>query len=568
MVEALTKLGEAARRAREYISPWAYLSPSDVASNLPGGGIPAAVEPYKQGLQKTAEATQAFREGRWGDAARWYGSGMLDTATAGLSALPEGGAMAKLAMAMVPAFHGSKMKGLTEIAPSPRGALGPGAYFTPNENIARQYAGPEGQIYGTKIDDATIFQGIRSQDSSVNPYQVWRDQTAKLVDAAEPEMKQAVADLASRMDPNDGYPFWVRLAQLYKSEDGAQSLLKRAGFKGISGVADGPEIAMFDSVPLQSKSGLTEPEGAMQKLSGIRAFHGSPHDFDRFDMSKIGTGEGAQAYGHGLYFAEAEDVAKGYRQRLAGPASVAVSGSTQQPFADLADATKRFIADNPAGHPVMDRTRQDIGSSVAKWLGEEAGGGPSAAPMIAKLVQEYPEEVRPQVQQWADEIVGHLRPMMKVEQPGRMYEVRINADPEHFLDWDKPLSEQPVPVRNAIDKIYGVEPDEAAQLADPMFQKTGQGIYQMLLDSYGRVGGTYNKGNEGVTSAFREAGIHGIKYLDAGSRGAGDGTRNYVVFDDKLVEIIRKYGWAPGMAIPAAMALEMQQAQEQSAPQM
>ena len=38
--------------------------------------------------------------------------------------------------------------------------------------------------------------------------------------------------------------------------------------------------------------------------SGIRAYHGSPYDFDRFDMSKIGTGEGAQSYGHGIYLAE------------------------------------------------------------------------------------------------------------------------------------------------------------------------------------------------------------------------------------------------------------------------
>ena len=37
---------------------------------------------------------------------------------------------------------------------------------------------------------------------------------------------------------------------------------------------------------------------------GIKAYHSSPHDFDRFDLSKIGTGEGAQVYGHGLYFAE------------------------------------------------------------------------------------------------------------------------------------------------------------------------------------------------------------------------------------------------------------------------
>ena len=37
-----------------------------------------------------------------------------------------------------------------------------------------------------------------------------------------------------------------------------------------------------------------------QAPKGIRAYHGSPHDFDRFDMSKIGTGEGAQAYGLSL----------------------------------------------------------------------------------------------------------------------------------------------------------------------------------------------------------------------------------------------------------------------------
>ncbi len=58
-------------------------------------------------------------------------------------------------------------------------------------------------------------------------------------------------------------------------------------------------------------------EGATGGLSDfITAYHGSPHDFDRFDLSKIGTGEGAQAYGHGLYFAENEGVAKGYRDTL------------------------------------------------------------------------------------------------------------------------------------------------------------------------------------------------------------------------------------------------------------
>ena len=47
---------------------------------------------------------------------------------------------------------------------------------------------------------------------------------------------------------------------------------------------------------------------------GAIVYHGSPHKFDRFDASKIGTGEGAQAYGHGLYLAESPDVAQSYKQ--------------------------------------------------------------------------------------------------------------------------------------------------------------------------------------------------------------------------------------------------------------
>src|SRR5262245_55578129 len=52
------------------------------------------------------------------------------------------------------------------------------------------------------------------------------------------------------------------------------------------------------------------------EATGIRAFHGSPKKFDKFDVTKIGEGQGAQSYGHGLYFAGNEDVAKSYRDSL------------------------------------------------------------------------------------------------------------------------------------------------------------------------------------------------------------------------------------------------------------
>jgi len=56
---------------------------------------------------------------------------------------------------------------------------------------------------------------------------------------------------------------------------------------------------------------------APDTLPVIFAYHGSPHDFNDFKLDKIGTGEGAQAYGHGLYFAENPATAISYREALA-----------------------------------------------------------------------------------------------------------------------------------------------------------------------------------------------------------------------------------------------------------
>src|SRR4030095_5667329 len=64
--------------------------------------------------------------------------------------------------------------------------------------------------------------------------------------------------------------------------------------------------------PFGRQVGKTALELLKDEFGGIKAYHGSPYDFERFDPSRIGTGEGAQAYGHGLYFAEAEPVAESY----------------------------------------------------------------------------------------------------------------------------------------------------------------------------------------------------------------------------------------------------------------
>lgn len=54
-----------------------------------------------------------------------------------------------------------------------------------------------------------------------------------------------------------------------------------------------------------------------------------------------------------------------------------------------------------------------------------------------------------------------------------------------------------------------------------------------------------------ATNALQDAGIPGIRYLDQGSRSAGEGSRNFVVFDDNIIDILKKYGIVPGMAAGA-----------------
>ncbi len=234
---------------------------------------------------------------------------------------------------------------------------------------------------------------------------------------------------------------------------------------------------------------------------GIRAYHGSPHDFDRFDLSKIGTGEGAQAYGHGLYFAEKESVAKSYRDSLAK-----VVGDPQ-----LSPAARDLIIDQ---------------------------GGLDQAIAKAKTLTGRLSSLGPELENYQAYMIGKAP-------GGRMYEVNINAKPEQFLDWDKKVRDMPNELQANLSKLgWNVQgPDQGL---------VGSQIINRGIDAGGATA---------ASRTMNEAGIPGIKYLDQGSRSAGEGSRNYVVFDDRLIDILRKYGILAPTA--GGMAAALSQGQEQ-----
>ena len=59
----------------------------------------------------------------------------------------------------------------------------------------------------------------------------------------------------------------------------------------------------YESMMTQGDPKALAELGMQVPLVGMTAYHGTPHKIQgQFDISKVGTGEGAQAYGHGMYF--------------------------------------------------------------------------------------------------------------------------------------------------------------------------------------------------------------------------------------------------------------------------
>lgn len=253
-------------------------------------------------------------------------------------------------------------------------------------------------------------------------------------------------------------------------------------------------------------------------LASIKVYHGSPHKFDKFDLSKIGTGEGAQAYGHGAYFAESADVARGYAKRLG--------------VHDTFDGKK----------VTKDLSRDD--SIVSIWVSMN-GGDPKAA---VNAVQKLADDAETIGEKWyysdlAKKIKERGSLVGKVDE-SHLYEANLRwpdaareaADPmgpQHFLDWDKPLYRQPKPVRQAVrglvDDTKGAGTyAEWVKAARPDFQNLRTDMLEGMDESQ-------------IAADLLKRGVPGVRYLDAGSRGKS-GTSNYVVFDDALIELLTRNG--------------------------
>lgn len=269
------------------------------------------------------------------------------------------------------------------------------------------------------------------------------------------------------------------------------------------------------------------------------AYHGGPHVFDHFETSKIGSGEGAQVYGHGLYFAGNKEVAAWYRRKLSKEDRVLLERGSE---------SRDLLHSDEIGERLAANTLQEASGDVAR-----------AKAALARVADLHPgNPAITQAQRILDEHGDTLKFQPKGD--GRLYHVEIPEEHE-YLDWDKELNQQPQAIQEAVEKVWRQIPEDLREeyedrLNTPFSSMTGREIYRMLErahtdDALPARPEEYERGmrsDEFASATLKDNGVAGVEYLDGRSRGAGEGSRNYVVFDDTKAHILH-YEQSAGPAV-------------------
>jgi len=304
-------------------------------------------------------------------------------------------------------------------------------------------------------------------------------------------------------------------------------------------LAGGASVGLLGAGALATLAPQEAEAGAAGLLNKIRAYHGSPHDFDRFSTESIGTGEGAQQYGHGLYFAEREPTALSYRDALT---------PRDYEFENYL-AMQNEMAENSGDYTRMEFLQQAMNHDTPQDFRNIASDS------------DYDDDYREMAADFADEMEAFRNESGEPVNFGRMYEVDIDARPEELLDFDAPLSEQSDQVKNMWDnwKASAAGKKVASEMPGNFEGDiTGQEMHGLIYEGmspspeqqYGR--GMAIKESIDATQYLRDQGLKGIKYADAQTRFSPKGrTSNYVIFDDATVDIARKYG----VSMPVAAGL-------------
>ena len=245
-------------------------------------------------------------------------------------------------------------------------------------------------------------------------------------------------------------------------------------------------------------------------------YHGGPFNFETFSTSFIGSGEGAQAFGWGLYFTDNIEIAKFYTNKL-------------------------------HNNQELERINKTL-SSLSKAMDKHRGGeyGKFTSPEGYDLHKQY------------NDLMGERSKLIKKD--NTLYTVTVTKPNPVWLEWGKKLTDQQI---DAIVKQASIEGLKLVKFINPIRPDwVGIGMGRPQGDAFDSI--AYNterfynflhreSSNSGITTEkeaslfLHRAGFDGIKYSSDSLRIGGaniKGGYNYVLFDGSIIKVTNKINLA------------------------
>ena len=326
------------------------------------------------------------------------------------------------------------------------------------------------------------------------------------------------------------------------SHDEIRAMLQRASRRMMSDLdRENATIAALEPEPdLEGNPRQAKVNDALHawsnKIQYMIAWHGSPHQFDRFSTLHVDSGEGTQNEGWGLYFTSKKSVAEWYRDQL------------KKEF-DSSNVTFRFKDSDTGldyyalGKKMLGQSEADAGRNFAvdthMLVDDALGTHADLSTGLVETVREYVDwrakEPRPDpklqdaFKRFADLLEsGDL--ILVNPQQGSVSEVELAPDDDQMLHFDKPVDEQPKAVQEALTRLDVGSRDRAywhtgfSHILSSRNPFLGRDAYYALTEKLG--------GQKRASLALLAEGVRGNKYK------SGSGNHfNYVIFDDSDITV-------------------------------
>ena len=426
-------------------------------------------------------------------------------------------------------------------------------------NIARfHYYLTKADFKGASDDGSADLAYVNIAVAEGKNGELFYDLDASTVEDVD-SMKGTSATLQRPRVPNtgeagDGVPHKGRVALLKEFVNYVDRDLAGQGREGREvSVQDVEAQGGFDEhgVLAAENAVVVKPDGDV--TMSVRALHASPHSFRKFDTAFMGKGEGAQAYGWGLYFAENPKVNRSYMNQFAQDKT---TWKFREVETGVIEVMQRSLVNSFLPKDALPEAKEDASDIAWSVLGDlvDASKGSMTVSDIAREVmeeieinrkhaEEYPQE-REKMVQLEGFLLSLLDHLDEIEaRPGMPsnYKVELNVEDSELMGWDYVdetvlalLKDSPVEeVRYALER--------AERRADYRGENvSGKDVYQELFDAFwDGDDGTKQEAQKAASVSLLSSDIKGIRYADGYTRGKAeeDQTYNYVIFDGNDIKI-------------------------------